>query len=55
VLTLVIPTLLREGSFNEAEDTAEFLAYATPGRLPVKFGTVISRISYVPLIDFYSL
>ena len=44
MLTLVIPTLLREGSFNEAEDAAEFLAYATPGRLPVKCGAVVSRI-----------
>jgi hypothetical protein len=34
------------------EDVAEFYAYATPGQLLVKCGAIISRISYVSLIDF---
>ena len=37
------------------EDVAEFLAYATPSRLPVKFGAFVSRISCITLIIFYLL
>ena len=34
------------------EDVAEFEAYATPSRLPVKFGGFVSRISCITLIVF---
>ena len=34
------------------EDVAEFEAYATPSRLPVKFGVSVSRISCITLIVF---
>jgi hypothetical protein len=34
------------------EDDAEFQAYATSGRLPVKFEAFVFRISYITLIVF---
>ena len=38
------------------EDVAEFLAYATPSRLPVKFeAAFVFRISCITLIVFYLL
>jgi hypothetical protein len=45
--------LLRgERDVKSFEDDAEFEAYATPGRLPVKFGVFVSRISCITLIIF---
>ena len=34
------------------EDVAEFLAYAAPSQLPVKFEAFVSRISCITLIVF---
>ena len=36
-------------------DVAEFYAYATPSRLPIKFEAFVSKISCITLIVFYSL
>jgi hypothetical protein len=45
--------LLREESdVKSFEDDAEFYACATPGRLPVKFGVFVSRISCISLMIF---
>jgi hypothetical protein len=45
--------LLRgESDVKSFEDDAEFWASATPGRLPVKFGVFVSRISCITLIIF---
>jgi hypothetical protein len=43
--------LKEESDVKSFEDDAEFLAYATPDRLPVKFGVFVSRISCIILLN----
>ena len=52
VYSPLITAAQKEKVYKDFEDDAEFYAYATPSRLPVKFVAFISKISCITLIVF---